>query len=372
MPIPEQLKYLTEDVVGAALGGRRRRVKNADDDLLREDSKSVKASELLGGHLQPTEVVTKAAGGAVEKVGGGLAKKALGKVAEAGVTAAATAVGGPVGGAVAKTVMKGAKALKGANKIAGTVRDVSKALTPSETTKQKLGGAARTAALVKSLVGTRKIDPDKDKRLQAMQKQYKEVSESDTGLTPAEKRQIRGETAAQTAKGFEQFGDPNRVGATTADLDRTVATERESGLRAAGEIKDETDIRFVDKRKRLDQLRGESEGRLDRLEERELQRKRAADYDTVNALEGYAEYQDERGKTGEVQETIKEEVLDKRKRERARALDEDTPRWRQKKTGGMTRKEIIGSLGVGDDIPEYVLDMSQEELYKLARDKGLI
>jgi len=366
----EILDMVNEDVTKVALGKRPRREQRVDEDEL---SKTTKASQLFaGGPAQaapsrsgsPSQVVTEAAGG--------VAKKGLNKLAEAGVTAAATAVGGPAGAAAAQGAMKGAKALKAANKIAGTVRDVSKALTPSETTKQKLGGAARTAALVKSLVGTRKIKPEKDERLQAMKEQYKQVAATDTGLTPAEKRQIRGETAAQTAKGFEQFGDPNRVGATTADLDRTVATERESGLRAAGEIKDETDIRFVDKRKRLDQLRSESEGRLDRLEERELQRKRAADYDRGKALEGYAEHQEKRGKTGEVQETIKEEVLDKRKRERARALDEDTPRWQQKKTGGMTRKEIIGSLGLGDDIPEYVLDMSQEELYKLARDKGLI
>ena len=370
MPVREILDMVNEDVAGAALGNRSRRQRRLDEEEL---NRTTKANQLFaGGPAQaapsrsgsPSQVVTEAAGG--------VAKKGLNKLAEAGVTAAATAVGGPAGAAAAQGAMKGAKALKAANKIAGTVRDVSKALTPSETTKQKLGGAARTAALVKSLVGTRKIKPEKDERLQAMKEQYKQVAATDTGLTPAEKRQIRGETAAQTAKGFEQFGDPNRVGATTADLDRTVATERESGLRAAGEIKDETDIRFVDKRKRLDQLRGESEGRLDRLEERELQRKRAADYDRGKALEGYAEYQEKRGKTDEVQQDLDDEAERRLRRERDRELEKGTPRWSQKKTGGMTRKEILGSLGLGDDIPEYVLDMSTEELYKLAREKGLI
>jgi hypothetical protein len=304
----------------------------------------------------------------VDEAAGGVAKKGLNKLAEAGVTAAATAVGGPAGAAAAQGAMKGAKALKAANKIAGTVRDVSKALTPSETTKQKLGGAARTAALVKSLVGTRKIKPEKDERLQAMKEQYKQVAATKPGLTPAEIRQIEGEPE----KGFDTFGDPNIVGDRTADLKRTVATQQQQGLDAAKRIKDLTDIRFSDHRERLNRLRGESEGRLDRLEKRKLQRERAADYDRGKALEGYAEHQEKRGKTGEVQAGLKKEAEMRIDRERARALDEDAPRWSQKKTAGMTRKEILGGLGLGDDIPEYVLDMSTEELYKLAREKGLI
>ena len=365
MPMREILDMVNEDVTSKALGGVTKKKKtlleegryvdlpeggrrfvhktsggwtpHAPGETLSAGQKPFETTRSLeqargdrerGLNFQRDQIQKTEAAGAVEQVGGGLAKKALGKVAEAGVTAAVTAVGGPAAGAVAKTAMKGAKALKTANKIAGTVRDVSKALTPSETTKQKLGGAARTAALVKSLVGTRKIDPDKDERLQAMKEQYKQVAATETGLTPAEKRQIRGETAAQTAKGFEQFGDPNRVGATTADLDR--------------------------------------------LEERELQRKRAADYDGGKALEGYAEHQEKRGKTDEVQQDLDDEAERRLRRERDRELEKGTPRWQQKKTGGMTRKEIIGSLGLGDDIPEYILDMSQEELYKLARDKGLI
>jgi|2_EtaG_2_1085320.scaffolds.fasta_scaffold00083_5 hypothetical protein len=348
----EILDMVNEDVIANALGGVTKKKKT----LLEEGRKQ--------------------AAGAVGQVGGGLAQKALGKLAEAGVTAAATAVGGPAGAAAAQGAMKGAKALKTANKIAGAVGDAKKYIKKNPATlAQQATKVARTGALVNALVGTRKIKPENDEELKNVKERYKQVSERDPGLTDAEKRQIRGETAAQRGKGFETFGDPNRVGATTADLKRTVAMQQQQGLDAAKEIKDETDIRFVDNRERLARLKDEGTTRLNQLRSDEKERANKAEYKRDRAVREGLEREDEKGKSDErtilLQKEAERRAETAKAREREGEFGVSTPRFAQKKTGGMTRGEMLEKLGFGKDTPDYVLDMSEEELYERGRKHGI-
>ena len=326
-----------------------------------------KAAEALGG----------GAGGKA----GGLAGAAIGQAAIP-IPGVGAAIGKVVGSALGKKVgQAGAKAATGGTqgkqdggkKGGGLLQGASNLITSigrsPETAKKEIGKGLRTAALVKDFGPRQRFRPEDDKQVAFLKEQ---MGPRDVSLSEGEKEVIRGGVGAQLGGG--DYADPSRVGNQGA-AQRAKLADREAQYKAATtgagrEIADENRIRFGTEQARQAGVLGALKDRTQTLEERDYESKQTTDFDRRRAAKAEADRLQER--SAGLEKTLREEQAARDTYRRERDSEEGTPRWQQKKTGGMTRQEIIGSLGLGEDVPQYVLDMSQEGLYRLARDKGLI